>query len=432
MADELIRLNSGTRTVRVFMLLTLLGALAWVVFAVRWYVGNTMAEYLDPEQSSVELVRRTISLAPGDPLTHWHLGQFLQKQLPPEHLGEAIREYEIAVGLAPNDYRLWLSLGTALEQHRELERAEKVLRRAVDLAPSYSYPAWYLGNLLLRSGRYAEAFAELRRAAESDPQLRPQLFNLAWEVYNTDSESMKTVVGPTAEARGHFAQFLMEHKRFDDGLRIWQSLNQEEKLANSSVAKVVTNDLLGAHRFHDALVVWNDLTNRAHAAEIGRVIDGSFEESQAPVDTTFGWQVKAIPQLQIGIDPNVGHNGPRSLRLTFQVDSRLDRINVSQLVPVQPGTEYDFECFVKTKNLTSVATPFIQIVDAVNGSVLASTTETTLGENEQWQRLKATFKSGDQSQAVIIRVSRTPCPENSVCPIYGSVWYDDFSLARRS
>ena len=53
-------------------------------------------------------------------------------------------------------------------------------------------------------------------------------------------------------------------------------------------------------------------------------------------------------QVQIGIDAGQGHSGSRSLRVYFQVRSHIDTINVSQLVPVKPNTEYDFECYVKT------------------------------------------------------------------------------------
>jgi hypothetical protein len=433
MSEELIKLNTRKPAFRILMFLTLILALVWVWFAVRWYIGDTMAEYVNPDDNSIELVRQAVSLAPNDPLTHWQMGEFVQKQLPPEHLADAIREYEIAVSLAPNDYRLWMSLGTALEQHREVERAEKVLRRAVELAPSYSYPAWYLGNLLLRNGNYAEAFAELRRASESDPELRPQLFNLAWEVYSTDFESLKTVIGPTAEGRAHFSQYLLERNRFDDGLRIWQSLSETEKRENSQAAKAITNTLLGAKRFHDAMAVWNDLTNSpTYRAEIGKVLDGGFEEDQPHgAETVFGWQVKPVSELQVGIDPGSGNSGRRSLRLTFQVNSRLDQINVSQLVPVQPATEYDFECFIRTKSLTSAAPPLIQIVDAANGAVVASTSEAPIGDNN-WNRLHTMFKSGDRTEALIVRIGRAPCGDNSVCPIYGSVWYDDFTLTRRS
>lgn len=431
MADDLIKLDTRKTSVRVLMLLTLMLSLVWSWFVVRWYIGDTMAEYLNPDEYSLEMVRRAVSLAPNDPLTHWRLGEFTQKQLPPDQLAQAIREYETAVSLAPNDYRMWMSLGTALEQYGDGEKAEKALRRSVELAPSYSYPAWYLGNLLLRSGRYAEAFAELRRASESNSELRPQLFNLAWEVYSTDFESLKTVIGPTAEGRAQFSRYLLERNRFDDGLRIWQSLNETERRANREAGKAIINTLLAAKRFPDAMAVWNDLTSSpTYRAELGKMLDGGFEDNLPHgAEAVFGWQVKPVPELQVAIDPNEGNSG-RSLRLTFQVRSRLDVINVSQLVVVQPATEYDFECFIKTKDLKSGATPIIQAIDAVSGLVVASTSEAPDGTNH-WQRLNLTFKSGDKTQAVIVRISRASCGDNSVCPIYGSVWYDDFNLKRR-
>jgi tetratricopeptide (TPR) repeat protein len=327
-----------------------------------------------------------------------------------------------------------VSLGTALEQQGEIERAEKGLRRAVELAPSYSYPRWYLGNLLLRSGRYTEAFAELRRASESDPQFRPQLFNLAWEVYSNDLESLKTVVGLSAAANADFSQYLLQRERFDDGLRIWHSLNDSDKRANSEAANRIIATLLTARRFHDAMAVWNGLVESPiHRAEVDKVLDGSFEQNVPHgAESVFGWQVKSISQLQVGIDTSVRKSGQRSLRLTFQVASRLDKINVAQLVAVQPATEYEFECFVKTKGLSTAAPPLIQIVDAASGSVLASTSEVPIGENDNWLRLNTVFKSGDQSQGVIVRISRGSCGDNSVCPIYGSIWYDDFTITRRS
>ena len=65
------------------------------------------------------------------------------------------------MSLSPYDYRFWMSLGTAYDQDGDAAKAEAALRRAVALAPSYAYPHWYLGNLLLRNGHYDEAFAEI-------------------------------------------------------------------------------------------------------------------------------------------------------------------------------------------------------------------------------------------------------------------------------
>ncbi|HKZ02496.1 MAG TPA: tetratricopeptide repeat protein, partial [Pyrinomonadaceae bacterium] len=179
MSQPLIHIDSRKTVTRVLTIFVLAVAAAWAVLLVRWYIGNTLAEYFNPESSGADLARMAVSLAPDDPLTHWRLADFTERKLPIDEIGAAIQEYEVAVSLSPFDYRYWMALGRALEQAGEMERGERALRRAVELAPSYSYPRWYLGNLLLRNERYDEAFHELRQASEADPEFRSQLFNLA-------------------------------------------------------------------------------------------------------------------------------------------------------------------------------------------------------------------------------------------------------------
>jgi tetratricopeptide (TPR) repeat protein len=429
MADQLIQLDARKPFTRILMIGALLLALVWSWFVVRWYIGNTLAEYFNPEEDSIQTVWRAVSLAPNDPLAHWRLGEFVQKKLPPEQLARSIAEYETAVSLSPNDYRFWMSLGSALEQYGDTERAEKALQRSIELAPSYSYPAWYLGNLLLREGRNEEGFAELRRASDSNGELRPQLFNLAWEVYSSDFQALKTAIGPTAEARAQFSQYLFERNRPEDGLAVWNSLTDGEKKANRDAGRSILKALLAGKHFHSAMAIWNDLSpSLTYRADLGKVLDGGFEDDfPRDAEAVFGWQVKTVPQLQIGIDPNSRHSGSRSLRLVFQVRSQLEAINVSQFITVKPGTTYNFECYVKTHSLQSAATPLIQIVDATNESVVASSDAVPIGTND-WQRVALTFRTGEKSEAVIVRIGRSSCGDNSVCPIFGTVWYDDFNL----
>ena len=100
----------------------------------------------------------------------------------------------------------------------------------------------------------------------------------------------------------------------------------------------------------------------------GKFVDGGFEDDLiSQSGSVFGWQVKSLQQVQVGIDPNRGHNSTRSLRIVFQVPSHLESISVSQLVPVRPDTEYDFECYVRSQDLQSASTPRIEIADAADG-----------------------------------------------------------------
>ena len=431
---ELIQINTRKTLTRISMLILLLVALLWSFFVIRWYLGNTLAEYFNPTQNDVELAQFASSIAPNDPLTHWRLGQVYQQRLTVDQIGQAISEYQKAISLSPNDYRFWLALGTAQEQAGNVSEGEKALRQAVSLAPAYSYPHWYLGNLLLRSHRYDEAFAELRTATDADTDLRPQLFNLVSAIYGRDLESTKTAMGNGPAVGAEYALYLINRKNFDDGLSIWSSLDAKAKQVNSVTGDKIIAALIASFRFHNALSVYNDLApTEAYRAEIGKVLDGSFEENIGhSANTVFGWKVGVVPQMQIGIDPAKYHSGYRSLRLLFQVKTTLENINVSQLVAVLPDTEYDFECFVSTEKLESGSTPLVQILDASDQTVLATSTPAPTGTND-WTRVGLGFRTKPKSEGVIIRFLSLPCEgEVPLCPIYGVMWYDDFSIKKRN
>lgn len=431
MPDQVMHLRASMPTKLIMLFVVSLSFLAsW--FVVRWYVGNTVAEHFAMEERRLETAQLAAAWAPKDPLPHWRIGNLIEKELPPDQITQSVAAYAKAVSLAPNDYRFWMSLGQALEQAGDAEKAEKALREAVRLAPSYAYPRWHLGNLLIRSDRYPEAFQELQRASAANPELQSQMFNLAWQVNKDDFEALKSAIGNTPDARAQLSKYLIDRSRFDEGLRLWNTLTEIEKRPRRYAADPIIASLLGHKRFHQAMAVWNDVApGIAYRAAFGHIVDRGFEDNVAHgPDAVFGWQVESQSQVQIGIDAGVGHSGQRSLRLFFQVRSRLDGIKVSQLVPMQPGKEYDFECFVMTERLESAATPSVQIVDATNDAVLASSAAAADG-NSNWQRIALSFKTGAATEAVRIKIMRDHCPENAVCPIFGTVWYDDFDLKPR-
>jgi hypothetical protein len=432
MSDQIVYLSVRGPRRRALTLIPLLLALAGAWFSVRWYVANTIAQNLNPDDRGIETARIAAGLGPGDALTHWTLAEVQQRRLPPDQANQSIREYEQAVRLAPNDYRFWLALGRALEQSGDTEKAEKAMSRAVELAPAYAYPRWYLGNLLLRGGHDSEAFAELLRASGADPQLRVPVFNLAWEVYGKNPAELNKAIGATAGARAEFAKYLVDRQKIDDGLRLWDTLTAQEKQDNRATGEFLIKSVYEAKRFRKALEIWNDLASgEAARGQVGQLFNGGFEQNTGSTSSgVFGWQVKSAPQAQVAVDPANAHSGGRSLRLLFQAPAKID-INVSQLVVVEPDTQYDLEYFLKTKKLESAGTPLIEILDAMDGAVLASSQPAPAGDND-WQRNSLAFKTGAKAEAIVVRLIRASCGDNSVCPIFGTVWYDDFDLKRRS
>src|SRR6266446_5512787 len=122
------------------------------------------------ESGDLVAVNRALQVAPNDPEARTVLGLLLSRY---GEYSDAAMELERAAELRPRDYYLWLELGMTRDQLGDREGAERALRESVRLAPYYARPGWQFGNLLFRLGRANEAFAELRRAAKSDPTLLP-------------------------------------------------------------------------------------------------------------------------------------------------------------------------------------------------------------------------------------------------------------------
>jgi Flp pilus assembly protein TadD len=428
MPEQLMQFKA-TAPLKALMTLLVVAVLFASWFVLRWYIGNTIAEYFHPEQHPLETAQMAVGLAPNDPLTHWRLGTLVQKEFPPDQIPVVVAEFEKAVSLSPNDYRFWMDFGTALEQAGEFAKAEQALREAVKLAPSYAYPHWYLGNLLIRTERYPEGFEELRRASDANDQFRAQLFSLAWQLNKDDFDALRAALGTAPAVHADFSRYLVQRGRYDEGLRLWNTLSETNRKENRVSADLIIESLVNAHRYHQAMEVWNQVApGPGYNAQLGRVLDPGFEGNLAHgPGAVFGWQEQSGSQVQIGIDAGQGHNSSRSLRVYFQVRSHLDTINVSQLVPVSPNTDYAFECYLKTDRLESAETPRVGITNAADDSWLAQSQSAPSGTTD-WQRISLAFKTGANIEAIRVKIVRNSCPDSPVCPIFGTVWYDDFDL----
>jgi hypothetical protein len=441
-SDQLKIIEARSAVVRVLLIVPVLLALVGAWYATRWYVGNFVAEYapqindetLSDEDLSAKKVDTALSamrLAPNDPWTHWVVAGLKNGSMKPEDRAEVLKEYEEAVRLSPNDYRFWVSLGRARGQDGDYAGGEKALRRAVELAPSYADPRWHLGNLLLRAGRGDEAFRELRRAAEADQRLRPQIFNAAWFVYGENVDAIRDAVGGSAAARAELAVYVAGRGRFEDAMRLWSSLSVMEKTEQRANGEAVMKALLAARRHRAALEVARDLSHETPTAKVGEILDPGFEtDIEATGANIFGWKVTSVPQAQIGFDESNRHGGVRSIRIAFKSPSTLPFTNISQLIVVEPNTQYRLEYYVRVEDLKSGGTPLVQVLDGTDETKALAISQALPNGTRDWQLETLEFRTPPQSEAVIVRVSRASCGADTVCPIFGLVWYDDFNLQR--
>lgn len=425
--DQLILVDVRAPLWRALLLLPSIVAIVLVVFSVRWYLGNTMAEFAPPvDQGGLESARNAVNFAPSDPLAHFVLGNMERDTFEPERLPEAVKQYEEAVKLSPNDYRYWLALGRGREQAGNLEGSEKAFRRAVELAPSYSFPHWYLGNLLFRANRRDEAFIELRKAGESNPDFLPKICETAWYGYNNDIAMMEKVLGSDTQTRAALAVFLAGRGKEVDALRLWASLSKVEKGAlKTGTDTNLFRTFFASENYRAALQIAKEIKAES-ADEVGKIDNAGFENGISgnnPI--SFGWRVNQPQQAEITIDPQIKQDGGRSLRIIFNGYEPNTFANVWQTVAVEPNTRYRLEFSVRTKDLKTGGAPKIEVVVPSDSRLIAESKPIPLETND-WQTMTIEFDTPTKPDGIIVRTNRIAC--EPACRIFGTVWYDNFNL----
>lgn len=439
-SDQLKLINLRVPLLRALLIAPALAAIMCAWFAARWYVGNTMSPYAIAAgaDNGLDIARVAARLAPDDPQTHWSLAEIEKRGFTPEALNASVKEYEESVSRSPNDYRLWMDLGRAREQAGDAARGEQALQRAVELAPSYALPRWHLGNALVRHGKFDDGLAELRLAASRDQTLRGNVFDLAWGLYDGDVQAISEKLGDSPAARAQLTGYLLGRTRLEDALRLWDSLNPSEKRNEHATGESLMNALEQAKRYRAAIELYAAFASEgAYIPQIGQIQNGGFESDKAIVTggamtgaNAFSWNIQSVPQAQAAIDARIHQGGARSLRVVFNARTNLSFNNISQLVAVDPGARYRFQCNVRTKDLKSAGTPILEIVSALDNSVLGASSPLPVGTSE-WQQVTIDFATNPKTEGIILRTNRAACSTvDAVCPIFGIVWYDDFNLQR--
>ena len=360
------------------------------------------------------------TLAPSDPEAPYAKAGLLAEA--GEH-ARAAREYEEALSLRPRDYVIWVELGREKEEAGDTEGALAALREAVGLAPFYARPRWQLGQALLRAGRQGEAAEELRRAAESDPGLYPNLVETLWQAGGRDPRALARNARPaTAEQTLTVVRFLIKAGASAEGLK---ALRESGAGLTAEARKTLVSDLIAAEDFAGAYAVWSE--GREGAA--GSFTDGGFEAEVRTGEEGFGWRFPSGGQnVKLSLDADSPREGARSLKVEYAGNSEPAQPPVSRLVAVEPGALYRLTFSARTKELVTGGPPFVQIVSAAkSGEALAETAPLPATSNG-WQDFALEF-TAPAAGAVRVALKRRPCA-SSPCPAFGGVWLDAFELRR--
>jgi len=363
-------------------------------------------------------------LSPGNAFVHLASASILEKSFMPDDLPKALGEYERAVMLSPNDFRLWLELSRAYERYGEFRKAEAAYKKTLELAPNYSIVQWNFGNFLLRRQRTEEAFVLIREATKGDPSLIETAASLSWSLFNGDVKRIKGYFGDTPNLRAGLAVHLSLLKRFDEAVDLWGSIPEQARQQLFNADDTLVNRLKAAHQYRKAVEVLR-MRKEATLPQIGSVSNSGFEEEIRVSDSNmFEWKIGESNGIHVGLDDTEARTGKRSFLVIFDTDGRTFR-EISQIVVTEPGGSYRLSVAQKSDFRTSASMKWV-VLDPSSGGVIASTPVVPMVS--PWTDVSIDFTVPAGLEGVVIKLVRDGC-STQICPIYGKVWFDDVKLS---
>src|SRR5205085_8120941 len=174
------------------------------------------------------------------------------------------------------------------------------------------------------------AFVQLSKAADADEAMRTPVYGLGTQVFGDDIDQIVKML-PAPAVRMQLAINLVNANNFDQASRVLRTVSPEDRKAHGELADKIITSLIDNHQFHAALALLRELEpDQSQIPPPGQFWNGGFEQNVPKQDQKpFHWLINSRPQAQITIDQR-GHNSNSSLRVTFAVPNKLEKIPVSQ------------------------------------------------------------------------------------------------------
>lgn len=400
-------------------------ALLVIFLLLAWNTGHagfsSLLSAYAAKTSRLDIANAAVSLSLTNPDAHYVRGTILELG---NDLPGAIAEYYQAAQARPDDYVLWLSLARARELNGETAGALAAARQAVPLAPSYAQPHWQLGNILLRAGQKDEAFKELRLAGNSNPTLMPNIIDLAWRVSGGKPEFVEQAIEPKSpEAYRALGDFFKKEKQIAAAVAMYAAAasGATEEDRRTSLAEIIA-----AKQFKEAYALW---AVGRQAGGPGAMFDPGFEGESDLYEPGFGWRTVDNSQaFQLSLDTADPGQGRSSLRVDFRGDSDPGSPIISQLVLVEPHAHYQLRFVARTDGVVTGGLPWVVVIDANSTNALGQSSGVPQGTNA-WREYTVDLETGPATSAIQVGLQRQSC-NNSPCPIFGSLWLDNFRLLR--
>jgi len=321
-------------------------------------------------ENSLPAADEAVRISPSDPETHRARATVLSRL---QMTAQAVPSLETATSLRSGDDLLCIELGNAREELGDTQGALAAMDQAVHWAPYYAHTHWQRGNLLLRMGRFDEAFTELRTAAAANRNYLPNLIDLAWGISRAEIKTTENLI-QIKDDRERLAliRFLARNgkgKETLDQIHLLQAplpVDTKNELARL---------LFAAKSFRDAFDVWRTSDQKP------ALFNGGFEEQLVLSDAGFGGWILSPDQTKskLAIDVSQKFAGTKSLQITFDGNWTPGAPLLSQTFVVDPSKTYRVSFSLKTKDLVTGGPPIFTVNDAGTNQLLGQSENFQIG-----------------------------------------------------
>jgi TolB-like protein/DNA-binding winged helix-turn-helix (wHTH) protein len=218
---------------------------------------------------------------------------------------DAIRAYQSAYDLSPNDISVLGSLASQLSWSGHHERAISLAERAVELDPASPTSRWSLGVILAQAGRAPAAAGVLREAAAMDPTAR----------------HIRLWLGQMEAASGNPAQGLLE-------LEAVERLGPP--LTNPTLAAGLLYSYSGIDRSGDVARLAADVEKFAASGSVGAGTWALMYLALGDSDEAHRWLDKAVEKIERH-EPDAGFLNLMTIKTNLHADPVLDEPRFREL-----------------------------------------------------------------------------------------------------
>jgi tetratricopeptide (TPR) repeat protein len=372
---------------------------------------------------------RATQIEPGKARNWFLLGRYLQYSIEDPDPQRAIASYRRALEIDPRDTTTWLELATTYENEGDQLAARNAYTNAKKTYPASAEVSWRYGNFLLRQGELDSAFAEIRRAVESDATRAAEAFSRCAQVEPDVDKILDRALPARPEIYVAIIDDLAGDRNIDPALKVWNRLATLHPTLAFRDGFQLALALREMNRTQEAHAVWLQAASFAGLGNLpgpprSAVWDGGFESGVA--GAIYAWRFKSNARgVQIGFDTGEKYSGQHSLRLTFDGNSDLDFQDVCEFVAVEAKTAYQLSGFMKPRELTTDQGVRIELRSYSTNVAGASTPD--VHGTQPWTRVDTVWNGSPRAEDVEICLRRTASDQED-SKIRGTVWVDDISL----